>query len=473
MLIINPALTEDGRSREKLLQSLQSSFLACAFFRVCAEATLAADASCSGDGALSTFIQSLAASFFEAAQDLTDSALRPQTGLLPSEAVTEKDSQDGASSECRPASYEAWVVLLRSIVEDSGVDLDTVAEVVQEVEDEAEEEAAPDSGRWASLSAAQAWAETEIETILDLLISKKTLLELPDIPFNPGTKVLALLSTDDQWHPAVVLREVAWADMWEDGYKPPAAEDEAIAEEDSRVGDAETTAEGMGGESQSAGYVAVADGSGGRGSTSSKQKSTSKKTKPNDIYSTWCQNRFFEVRFTEYSKNQYTRFDKLLLDGTIADDEGVEGMVCEEGECEICKRCVFLTFHHLIPKSTHNRWLKRKRLPEGVRGYESGSRKNMPSSAVKPPTSGGKKPSMKAGGKKSAAATGSCKESSCSSKDENCNRFFLNTYGIMVCRHCHARIHLMAGNMDLAKRYNTLERVLNAPVMQRSVGWKA
>lgn len=470
MLIINPALTDDKRSREKLLQSLQSSFLSFAFFRLCAETTLAADSSCEGDGALSSFVQSLATSFFEAAQELTDTALRPRTGSLPSEAPTEKDAKGAALSEFRPAGYEAWVMLLRSIVEDSGVDLDMVhvAEAVEENEDEVEEPPPDSDDRWACLTAAQAWAETEIETILDLLISKKTLLELPDVPFSPGTKVLALLSTDDQWHPAVVLREVAWADMWEDGYKPPAAEDAAEAEEPSRVVDAEVTPEG---EDASAGYAAAVDATGKQSSTSAKAKKQSKKTKTIDIYSTWCQNRFFEVRFTEYSKNQYTRFDKLMLDGTVEDDEGVEGMTCEEGECEICRRCVFLTFHHLIPKQTHNRWLKRKRLPEGVRGYESGSRKKMPSSAAKS-TSDSKKTPAKAGGKKPAAATSSSKPTSCSSKDENCNRYFLNTYGIMICRHCHARVHLMAGNMDLAKRYNTLERVLNAPVMQRAIGWK-
>eukprot|EP00441_Pelagodinium_beii_P010308 CAMPEP_0197690860 /NCGR_PEP_ID=MMETSP1338-20131121/108953_1 /TAXON_ID=43686 ORGANISM="Pelagodinium beii, Strain RCC1491" /NCGR_SAMPLE_ID=MMETSP1338 /ASSEMBLY_ACC=CAM_ASM_000754 /LENGTH=69 /DNA_ID=CAMNT_0043273351 /DNA_START=21 /DNA_END=227 /DNA_ORIENTATION=- len=69
----------------------------------------------------------------------------------------------------------------------------------------------------------------------------------------------------------------------------------------------------------------------------------------------------------------------MMLDQIVEDDEGVDGMACEEGDCEVCRRELFLTFHHLIPKHTHKLWLKRKRLPEGVRGYDSGSRKKLPS----------------------------------------------------------------------------------------------
>jgi len=167
------------------------------------------------------------------------------------------------------------------------------------------------------------------------------------------------------------------------------------------------------------------------------------------------------VRFVEYGKAQFARYDKLMLNETVADDEGVEDMVVEEGECEVCRRSIFLTFHHLIPKQTHNRWLRRRQLPEGVKGYESGSRKRLPSSAVKS-TSDTKKSTQN---KKSTDKNSKSKSSSCK-EDNMCNRQFLNTYGIMVCRSCHAQIHHMASNMELAKCCNTLDRVLNAPMMQ-------
>jgi len=420
-------------------------FWTAAFFRACAEGTLIGDASKDGH---KCFIQSMASSFLEAARELTETSVLPQTGA--------------ASTEMRPGDYVSWVVLLRTVVEDSGVDLETIytltgaAEDALAVADNEEEEAeggSPD--RWASLTVAQAWAETEIETILDMLIAKKILLEMPDMPFYPGCKVLAILSDDKDWHPAVVLREVAFADMWEDGYTPP----QAVEKEEAIAVDAEPAMAEI--------AVTETSSSAGGGYTVSGAKKSSKKAKPIDIHANWCQNRFFEVRFLEFGKKQFARFSNMMLDQIVEDDEGVDGMACEEGDCEVCRRELFLTFHHLIPKHTHKLWLKRKRLPEGVRGYDSGSRKKLPSSAA----SDSKKASSKtkAGAKKSSQTS---KSSPRNGKDENCNRYFLNTYGIMVCRQCHSQIHLMACNMELAKRYNTLERVLNAPLMQRRVGWK-
>mmetsp|Transcript_80576 Transcript_80576/g.236793 ORF Transcript_80576/g.236793 Transcript_80576/m.236793 type:complete len:444 (+) Transcript_80576:36-1367(+) len=439
MLILNPALTEDARSLEKVLQSLQSSFLDCALFLACAEAASGGDASKAG---LASFVSFLASAFLEAGQEVTTT-----TGPLQ------------ASAEARPGSLESWVALLRSVLEDSGADLDAVYESSEAAadaraaalgEEEDEEDArAPadkDAERWASLTPAQAWAEGEIESLLDRLIAKKTLLELPDMPFRQGTKVFAVLTEDDQWHPAVVQREVRFADMWE-GDGPPAAGSCADA-----------------GEAEGADASSAARAEPTQTCPPSRQKKSSRRAKAADICTSWFQNRFFEVRFLEFGKMQFARFDKLMLNETVDDDEGVEGMVCEEGECEVCKRSIFLTFHHLIPKATHSRWLRRKKLPEGVRGYESGSRKMLPSSAVKSASSG------KTGSaqKKSSAVVKSGKVKSSGAGDENlCTRHFLNTYGIMVCRQCHAQVHHMASNMELAMRYNTLERVLHAPAMER------
>jgi len=167
---------------------------------------------------LTAFIQCLASGFLEAAKEITSTTGPKQEGRV-------------ASTEARPGSYDSWVALLCSILEDNGVDIDLVfnssgaaadglaaaGESDEEVEDEPE-----------ALSPAQVWAESETEAVLDRLISKKTLIELPDMPFHPGVKVFAVLTDDDQWHPAVILREVAFADMWENGSAPHAPGDVAV-----------------------------------------------------------------------------------------------------------------------------------------------------------------------------------------------------------------------------------------------------
>lgn len=129
--------------------------------------------------------------------------------------------------------------------------------------------------------------------------------------------------------------------------------------------------------------------------------------------------RSFRVVFLEYGKPQDTAEKDIRAIDTVLDDEGAEGNL-QEGTCEMCSRQLLLTFHHLIPKDTHPTYLK-KRLPAGIEGE---------------PT-----------------------------------RHFLNSYGTMVCRHCHAYVHRLASNEVLAKEYNTLEKILATPSVQRYVQW--
>jgi serine protease inhibitor ecotin len=85
----------------------------------------------------------------------------------------------------------------------------------------------------------------------------------------------------------------------------------------------------------------------------------------------------------------------------------------DDGTCELCEREMRRTFHHLIPKETHNKYLKKKQLPENIMG--------------------------------------------------DCNRVWLNTYGAMVCRTCHSAIHNAAPNDELAEKYNTIDLLLTHP----------
>mmetsp|Transcript_79409 Transcript_79409/g.256698 ORF Transcript_79409/g.256698 Transcript_79409/m.256698 type:complete len:113 (-) Transcript_79409:145-483(-) len=103
----------------------------------------------------------------------------------------------------------------------------------------------------------------------------------------------------------------------------------------------------------------------------------------------------------------------------IVDDEGSEEQL-QEGRCDMCQRQKLLTFHHLIPKDVHATYLK-KRLPPGIDGE---------------PT-----------------------------------KLFLNSYGTMVCRQCHAFIHRLVPNPELAKDFNTLQKILDNPKVQSWVQW--
>jgi len=125
----------------------------------------------------------------------------------------------------------------------------------------------------------------------------------------------------------------------------------------------------------------------------------------------------FRVLFLEYGKPQETAAANIRPMEAVVDD-GAED--AQEGKCEMCGQHRLLTFHHLIPKDTHPTYLK-KRLPVGIEGE---------------PTRG-----------------------------------FLNTYGTMVCRHCHSVIHRLAPNDVLAKEYNTLQKLLDEPSIQRWVQW--
>lgn len=117
--------------------------------------------------------------------------------------------------------------------------------------------------------------------------------------------------------------------------------------------------------------------------------------------------------FIEYGKPQEVPMDEVRAMEDVA-EEGEEG----EGECEMCQRELKLTFHHLIPKDKHPTYLG-KRLPNGIEGE---------------PT-----------------------------------RYFLNSYGLMICRQCHNTVHSIASNEVLAAQFNTLQKLLAHPVIQRWV----
>lgn len=121
------------------------------------------------------------------------------------------------------------------------------------------------------------------------------------------------------------------------------------------------------------------------------------------------------IVFIEYGKPQDVQVSDVRMMDNVVDDDGED---LEEGHCEMCRRYLLLTFHHLIPKDTHRKYIGKK-LPKGVEGE---------------PT-----------------------------------RWFLNTHGTMICRSCHSTVHHFASNDVLGAEYNTLEKLLAEPYIQRWV----
>ena len=80
--------------------------------------------------------------------------------------------------------------------------------------------------------------------------------------------------------------------------------------------------------------------------------------------------------------------------------------------CELCHRPPPLTFHHLIPRRCHsNKWFRKAFTREEMQ------------------------------------------------------------QGIYVCRQCHSFIHRQFGHKELGRLYNTREKLLQSPIMQKYLSW--
>ncbi|CAH0493611.1 unnamed protein product [Peronospora farinosa] len=114
-----------------------------------------------------------------------------------------------------------------------------------------------------------------------------------------------------------------------------------------------------------------------------------------------------EIEFIEFGKKQIVREDRVVLNEDVAGREEMEDMT---GLCEMCERPLNLTAHHVIPRVTHSKYLRK--------GY---------------------------------------------------TKEFLNTC-IMICRQCHSKIHSVEDNKTLAREYNTLEKIMQHPEI---IAWVA
>lgn len=123
------------------------------------------------------------------------------------------------------------------------------------------------------------------------------------------------------------------------------------------------------------------------------------------------------VRFVEWGVVQAVSAEEVQ--GFVGADGGGDEVA---GVCELCERSTRLTFHHLIPKETHGRFVGKllPRLPVAV---------------------------LEAG----AAPT----------------KQWLSHYGAMLCRPCHTVVHRLAPNAVLAQRFNSVQALLDEPSIQR------
>jgi len=200
--------------------------------------------------------------------------------------------------------------------------------------------------------------------VIGALLKLRVLCRRPPAapPLVPGDEVLAVLAEDGAWHQGVI--------------EPPDA------------GSAPT--------------LASASGSAARGTT-------------------------VLVRFVEWGNVQRTAAREVTRLASAVDDDdddadaGGGGGRARQGECEMCGRGTRLTYHHLVPKETHHRYLG-KYLPQGL--------------ADEVPT---------------AEPT----------------RIFLNSHGALLCRPCHTTVHRFAPNGVLAARFHTIERLLAPEPLQR------
>merc|ERR1719474_377258 len=100
---------------------------------------------------------------------------------------------------------------------------------------------------------------------------------------------------------------------------------------------------------------------------------------------------------------------------TVIDGDGTKRTVNPLNDlCELCERMMPLTWHHLIPKCTHNDYMRRH---------------------------------------------------------PNVTRLYLNKHGTWICRQCHSAIHGIHSNKELMKSYSTVQLLLECDSVQKWIGY--
>mmetsp|Transcript_563 Transcript_563/g.1003 ORF Transcript_563/g.1003 Transcript_563/m.1003 type:complete len:330 (-) Transcript_563:1957-2946(-) len=148
--------------------------------------------------------------------------------------------------------------------------------------------------------------------------------------------------------------------------------------------------------------------------------------------------------------------DKSLLAMEQDDEQSTESESDDEylkaGECELCERETKLTLHHLIPKST---WKNMKqRFLNASKPYREGD-----IDKVKEILDLGDELPLKL-----LPQTFSCGKSV---------KLLLASHTAALCRPCHNCVHANHDNMELAERYNTIEKLLDDERIYKFCKWQS
>ena len=277
-----------------------------------------------------------------------------------------------SAHESSPDSPAAWCVLLGEMIADTDIELDTLVGEDDET----------DAGEPASLRS----IVSELQR-LGVLEEQSSNDELPC--YVPGARVIAVLEEDGEWHDAVI-EAVVCADDGADAKGPASAPASGV-----RVAQREASK---------------------KCSPKSGARKERKKRAVAGVDAAEKGAECFRVRFLEWDKPQIVSSDELVLASDVVDDD--DGTYpLGEGECELCYREMPLTFHHLIPKEVHARYVGKK-LPALL------------------------------------------------TKDEP-TKEFLSSHGTLVCRPCHSAIHRTASNEELGASYCTLAALQQHPRLKK------
>lgn len=143
--------------------------------------------------------------------------------------------------------------------------------------------------------------------------------------------------------------------------------------------------------------------------------------------------------------------------------EDGEDDVVGEGECELCGRSILVSRHHLIPRSTWPR--VESRLLKVANALDEDDREH--AVAIAGPEFAHLIPHMKSfSNSRNPDKHGHDTAGSKKAQVRHVLQFTGN-----ICRPCHSMIHRTHDNMTLAWEYNTLEKILSDPKIQKFSKW--
>ena len=156
--------------------------------------------------------------------------------------------------------------------------------------------------------------------------------------------------------------------------------------------------------------------------------------------------------------------DQESLDSDLSDEENISDddtsvgstdsndAYIQEGECELCERVMKLTAHHLIPKCTWK--FVKPRFMEAAEYFQEGRYDQVVNI-------------LHLGEELPYGLTKKTFQSGLNIKQ------FLAHYTANLCRPCHSVVHKHHNNLELAEKYNTVEKILTDENIYKFCKWQS